>query len=86
MENVHFQPDASSTETELIALLLALQKCLTLDLDEINSVNIYTDSLSLTHLLEVASPGDHIELLGAIKRMSASLRDFKNPPIQLLIQ
>ena len=80
------KPTASSTETELLALLLALQKCLTLNLDTIKSVNIYTDSLSLTHLLEATSPVDHIELLGAIKQMSARLRNMKNPPIELLVQ
>ena len=78
-------PSASSTEAEMVALLLALKKCNdnTLDMTGIQHINIYTDSKALTHLIETRYPRDHIELLGAIKTEAANLAAAK---IQILVQ
>ena len=67
---------ASSTEAELIAVLLALHKCNNLQLAQadFDHLIIYTDSDSLLTLLEKKEPTDHIELLGAIKLEANAVR------------
>ena len=66
-------PSASSMETELIALLLALRYCSTQDLQGVPKILVYTDSMSLTFALDQKIPNDHHELLGEIKLLSTQI-------------